>query len=278
MKKTRSSLLIAASLLVMTVSLTGCGGNKGNAPTDSKAPTVTIAVTDTAVTVPMETKAPIESKPAPTTTQAPAESKPAPTEAKEPVDPVSFDDTLFIGDSRTVGLMDFGKLKGDFFCNVGMSVYNINSKVASVPNVGKLTLNELLDNKDYGKIYIMLGINEIGYDIDKTVGKYESLVKQVREKEPNATIFIMANIHVSQKKSDEHKYLKNDSLNRLNKLISQLATGDNMYFLNPNTVYDDANGALDAKYTPDGVHFHPQYYVEFGNWLATESARVMKKG
>ncbi len=268
MKKTHTPLLITLSALVMASALAGCGSKdpKPTQPVPSTEPS-NIVTTAPSVTTPSKPTAP-----------APTETKPAPTEAV--VEPVSFDDTLFIGDSRTVGMMDFGKMKGDFFCNVGMSVYNINSKIASVPNVGKVTLKELLANKTYGKVYIMLGINEIGYNLDKTAKKYEELVNQVHEKEPNASIFIIANLHVSQKKSQEHEYLKNESLDRLNKMISQIAAApnDNIYFIDPNPTYDDANGALDAKYTPDGVHFHTEYYGDFGKWIASESAQVLKKG
>lgn len=282
MKKTHASTLIALCLLVMAAALTGCGTkeNRPTQPTPSTEPSHAASAPSAPAATSAEPSAPVKSvTPVPTESKpVPTETLPAPTEAA--VEPVSFDDTLFIGDSRTVGMMDFGKMKGDFFCNVGMSVYNINTKIASVPSVGKVTLKELLANKTYGKVYIMLGINEIGYNLDKTAKKYQELVNQVRESEPNATIFIIANLHVSQKKSDEHEYLKNDSLNRLNKMIAQIAAGDNdnIYFIDPNPAYDDANGALDAKYTPDGIHFHTEYYAQFGKWLASETARVLMKG
>ena len=49
-------------------------------------------------------------------------------------------DALFIGDSRTVGLMEYSGIDGaDYFCTVGMSVYNIHKKPVSVPKVGKVT-------------------------------------------------------------------------------------------------------------------------------------------
>ena len=43
---------------------------------------------------------------------------------------------LFIGDSRTVGLMEYGKIKNaEFFADTGMSVYNIYKKRITVPKV-----------------------------------------------------------------------------------------------------------------------------------------------
>ncbi|MDD6478252.1 MAG: hypothetical protein PUF48_00330, partial [Oscillospiraceae bacterium] len=65
----------------------------------------------------------------------------------QPKSDISMDDALFIGDSRTVGLMEYAGIDGaDYFCTVGMSVYNIHKKPVSVPNVGKVTLTELLNS------------------------------------------------------------------------------------------------------------------------------------
>ena len=98
----------------------------------------------------------------------------------QPNSDISMDDALFIGDSRTVGLMEYAGIDGaDYFCTVGMSVYNIHKKPVSVPNVGKVTLTELLNSKKYGKIYIMLGINEVGYKFSNTIEKYRELIEFV---------------------------------------------------------------------------------------------------
>ena len=56
-----------------------------------------------------------------------------------------------------------------FFAAVGMTVYGVDTANVSVPHVGKVTLSELLKNHSYDKIYIMLGINELGYPVEKTL-------------------------------------------------------------------------------------------------------------
>jgi hypothetical protein len=44
-----------------------------------------------------------------------------------------FDDALFIGDSRTVGISEYGGLdNADFFADIGMSVYTVFTKIVSV--------------------------------------------------------------------------------------------------------------------------------------------------
>ena len=52
------------------------------------------------------------------------EQSPEPEQPSDPA-PVPMNDALFIGDSRTVGLMEYsGISEADFFCSVGMSVFD----------------------------------------------------------------------------------------------------------------------------------------------------------
>ena len=249
MKKISSVLILLSALLA----LSACGKER---MADPAVPPTLPAVTQPSV--------PTE----------PVQTQPAPTEA--PLVPVSLEDALFIGDSRTVGLMEYSQIPADYFANVGMSVYNVSNKLAPIRELGNISLRDLLAKKTYGKIYIMLGINEIGYNLDKTAAKYENLVSQIRQAQPNAPIFIQANLHVSRKKSESHSYLKNDALDRLNKLQSQLAVGENIYYLDANSLFDDGSGALSPQYTPDGIHLQPSACKDYMQWIALESARAMR--
>ncbi len=213
-----------------------------------------------------------------TTVTTVATQPPTQTVQTDAVEPLDMDDTLFIGDSRTMGLMEYSGLESDFFASVGMSVYNIDDDSISVPNIGKVTLDELLSNKSYGKIYLMIGINELGYDIDQTAELYGELVDSIRQKQPDAKLFIQANLHVTKAKSDDHAYIKNTNINKLNDKIAKFADGKSVLYLDVNPVYDDADGALAENYTSDGVHLFAKYYIEWGDWIARQSAIVLKEG
>ena len=189
---------------------------------------------------------------------------------------VSMKDALFIGDSRTVGLMEYSGIDGpDFFCNVGMSVYNIHKKPVSVPNVGKVTLTELLSNKKYGKIYVMLGINEVGYPMQNTVSKYGELIDFIKEKQPNAYIFIQANLHVTKKRSDSDKSINNTVINELNSEIKKMADGKRKFYIDVNAVFDDENGALSADKSEDSAHLYAKYYKDWGKWIIEQTSSLI---
>ena len=194
----------------------------------------------------------------------------------QPKSDISMADALFIGDSRTVGLMEYAGIDGaDYFCTVGMSVYNIHEKPVSVPNVGKVTLTELLNSKKYGKIYIMLGINEVGYKFSSTVEKYSELIEFIKDKQPNAVIFIQANLHVSKSRSDSDKVVNNTAINGLNAELAKLADGKSKFYLDANILFDDKTGALSSDKSEDSTHLYAKYYREWGEWIIRQTASLI---
>ena len=188
-------------------------------------------------------------------------------------------DALFIGDSRTVGLMEYSGIDGaDYFCTVGMSVYNIHKKPVSVPNVGKVTLTELLNSKKYGKIYIMLGINEVGYKFSNTIEKYSELIEFVKSKQSDAVIFIQANLHVTKSRSDSDKVVNNTAINGLNAELAKLADGKSKFYLDANILFDDKTGGLSSDKSEDSTHLYAKYYSEWGKWIIRQTASLIGEG
>ena len=197
----------------------------------------------------------------------------------QPKSDISMADALFIGDSRTVGLMEYAGIDGaDYFCAVGMSVYNIHEKPVSVPNVGKVTLTELLNSKKYGKIYIMLGINEVGYKFSSTVEKYSELIEFVKGKQSDAIIFIQANLHVTKSRSDSDKVVNNTAINVLNAELAKLADGKSKFYLDANILFDDKTGGLSSDKSNDNTHLYAKYYSEWGKWIIRQTASLIREG
>lgn len=181
-----------------------------------------------------------------------------------------FKDALFIGDSRTVGLSEYGNLEGaDFFATTGMSVYNITTEKVSMPGLGKMTFDELLKKKSYGKIYIMLGINELGYNQPATVKKYGELVEKIRKAQLKAVVFIEANLHVARSRSDSDPVFNNRNIDIFNREISKFADKKTVFYIDVNPLFDDENGNLADKYTADNSHILGKYYKNWKEWLCS---------
>lgn len=183
-------------------------------------------------------------------------------------DATYFDDALFIGDSRTVGLREYGDLdNADYFASPGLSIYTVPKTTLSIHGSEEMSLEELLETKDYGKIYLMLGMNELGYKFDQTVERYRTFVEDLQVKEPDAIIYLCANMHVTITRSENDEIYNNPSINMMNEEIAKLATEKELPYLDVNVLFDDENGNLDVEYASDDSHVLGKYYETWCEWL-----------
>ena len=186
---------------------------------------------------------------------------------------MSFPDTLFIGDSRTVGLRDYGKTSdATFFCKVGISSNNVTTKAIEVAGFdGEVTLGTVLDSKSFNTVYIMLGINEIGGNLSSIAQKYQKIIDLVHSKQPNAIVVVQSTLHVTQKRHNEeiakNGYFNNTRIDELNTELAALANGTSVRYLDMNPMFDE-NGCLKADAAAgDGIHIKAKYYLIWRSYL-----------
>lgn len=189
-----------------------------------------------------------------------------------------FQDALFIGDSRTVGLMEYGNLgEAEVFANTGMTVFEAMKASVKTASGKKQTLSEVLQSRSFGKIYVMLGLNELGYPQSSIVEKYEELVNEIHTLQPDAMIILQANLHVSAKKSASSDVYNNQKINQLNAEIKRIADESGMYYLDVNPIFDDGQGNLDKNYTSDDSHVLGKYYDGWTTWIMDETANLLNQ-
>ena len=195
----------------------------------------------------------------------------------ETVDRKYFDDALFIGDSRTVGIMEYGGLENaTFFADSGMSVYGLAFKKISVPGIGKVTFEQLLNQKKFAKIYVMLGLNELGYRFDATEQKYKDTVARIRELQEDAVIYLCANMHVTEEQSEQDAIYNNTNVNKMNNMIAGLEDKETIFYIDVNELFDDETGSLSGEYSSDAFHVYGKYYVDWVDWLCTKAIPVLE--
>ena len=182
----------------------------------------------------------------------------------------SFDDVLFIGDSRTDGLSEYGHLgNADVFADSGLSAYTAMTKKLRVSGEDETqyTLEELLSKRQYKLILVMLGINELGYDRQAAIRKYGELVNQIQELQPDVCLVLEANLHMTEEKSEGDAIFNNENINEMNDAIHQLAEEKNLGWLDVNELFDDENGNLNADLSADGAHVLGKYYADWSDWI-----------
>ena len=207
----------------------------------------------------------------PTVLLAAASRPEQPTAGAPQLHPVAesyFDDALFIGDSRTEGLAQYGRLgQADYFAASGMTVFNVLTAAAADINFASTDLPSLLAGKQYGKIYIMLGINELGYELTSIIEQYREVIDHIRQAQPAAQIILCANIYVTAEKAAAVSWLSKDNISRLNNSIARLADNINIFYLDVNELFLNDNGYLDESMTGDGVHPYATGYQAWASWL-----------
>lgn len=177
----------------------------------------------------------------------------------QPVDDNYFADAVFIGDSRTVGMMTYSGVKSHFYAKVSLNIFSVLHTEFLIPPEGGdelLTVLEALEKYPvFGKVYICFGINELGYNPTSFINAYEYFLDRVMELLPNATIYIQSIIPVSKEAAARSKYgVTNEAILRNNALLLDLAKKKGVYYLNVYEIFADSDGALDPSLSSDGIH------------------------
>ena len=201
-------------------------------------------------------------------------TQPAPE--TEAVDNSYFEDAAFVGDSRTDGFLIYSGIGcGENLTSNGLSIFKLAEKKALTIGDQEYTLLEALGLKEYGKVYLSLGVNELGYYDDQ--GFYESYLEAIdaiRELQPDAVIYIQGLIPLNEQRIAEttgRSYLTNEHLRIYNDLMRQAAQEKQVVFLDLYSAFADENGSLPYAASNDGVHLSKAYCQQWLAYLQTHT-------
>lgn len=185
------------------------------------------------------------------------------------VDQSYFDDALFIGDSRTVGLHDYsGWDNATYYASIGLTVYDLFTKPVVEENGTTITIEQALTEHKFGKIYLMIGINEMGTGtIDSFMEAYQNAVAHLQELQPDAILFVEGIMYVKKEKSDTDPIFNNPNIQARNDRIAALADNKKIFYIDVNEVVTDETGNLNPEYTYDEVHLLGRYYSIWTDFL-----------
>ncbi len=259
-------LCVALLLLYAFTGLPGGGRAAADVPTPTPTPTATPEPTPTPTPVPTP-----EPTPEPDWTQ--------PVPLGEAVDPESwFADAVFIGDSRTDGFHLYSGVpeSADFLDHTGITVFEVmEGKPVIRRGEEKVSILDALARKQYGKVYISLGVNELGYgDAQAFADTYAQLIDAIRACQEEATVYVQALIPVNTAKckaNDQPYYVTNENVAAFNEALSAMAAEKKVPFLNIPEALVDETGEVPKDLSSDGVHFKKEGYVLWMDYLLTHT-------
>lgn len=278
-KKQGPKLLGAVVILTIAGVMLFAGQPQGvavNSPLEQSAPEELLPEDETLVpeepdaaqeeTEPSQTESPAENPPAETRQEETPDRPVMPEEPVEttpeepPADPVEdtyFDDAVFLGDSRTEGFRLYSGLNtGKYLYATGATVASVFNKSVDTP-LGKMPLLDALQQMDCGKIYVMLGVNELGWNgTDIFRNQSAKLIERLQADHPDATIVIQSILPVSAKQDAKGSYVNNQRIDAYNQVLQELAETYGVVYLNEAEAVMDEDGYLRADWNFDGVHLN----------------------
>ena len=180
-----------------------------------------------------------------------------------------FDKTVFIGDSISLTLESYcnssGALsKAKFLCAGSMSATNmLTGKILPEYPKGSGQKPPIADSvaaTGAQVVYIMLGMDNIAYGIERSTGDMVQVINSIQEKNPKVTIVVESVTPMADSSTSYSAKLNNDTINAYNARMQELCQENRWYYLNVTEVMKDANGFLKREYCSDygkmGMHFN----------------------
>lgn len=229
------------------------------APSDPATPTPTGPIATPSQPTPPLPTASVEPTPTSGDTPAPGTGSTAPVGDR--VDDDWFSDAAFLGNSLVDGFRLFSGLTTcDVYAATSMTVMGAGSLISQ------------MNAKQYGKVYVLLGINEIGYDADYFKTQYSNMLDTIIAGQPDADIYVMGLTPVSEHKSTTDSTFTMDRVRKYNEKLLELAIEKGCYYLDLCEALSDESGYLPADVTTDGVHFAASHYQVWLEYLRTHHA------
>lgn len=182
-----------------------------------------------------------------------------------------FSDACFIGDSRTLGLgLNCDKAKADFYASQGLNISSaLTDQVIELQNGNMGTVLEAVAQREYKRIFVMFGINELGWPYPENfVEKYEELIEGIKAAQPNATIYVQSILPVAASAVNNDAVFTNENINAFNVYVEQAANETGVNYLDINGYFKDNSGMLPEDAAADGIHFVRAYCLKWIDLLA----------
>ena len=195
------------------------------------------------------------------------------------VDDSYFDDALFIGDSRTEVFVLYSSLSNiHAYCSKGLSISRIYEDAIVRQEDGRMiTVMEALQNEKYAKIYIMFGVNELGWPYDNLFEEqYSKMLQDIRKLQPQAIIYVENIIPISASRSATDTIYNNENVSRFNAMIEKVCAEQNVIYLDVGSALANESGALPENASPDGIHCNKEYCDKWMEYLRNNTYEVKK--
>ncbi|HTS45244.1 MAG TPA: GDSL-type esterase/lipase family protein [Puia sp.] len=169
-------------------------------------------------------------------------------------EPVVTGKIIFLGNSITeMGRWD--KLTGDSTV--------VNRGIGGDITYGVLKRLDDIIRRQPSKLFILIGINDIGKDIPDAVitDNIRKIIRRVQNESASTIIYLESILPVNPDRTNfPQHYDKNQHIVSTNALLKNLAAETKINFIDTHSFFSDEEGKLKKEYTIEGLHINPKGY------------------
>lgn len=186
-----------------------------------------------------------------------------------------FDDAVFIGGKALSGLADYGYIKSEnMIISDEITLANISTVMLSDGSSedGGITAAETVIEKNPGKLYIMIGINDLNKaDSPELFSEIEGFIGNVKESLPNVKIYLMSILPVSAEM--ESRIAANADIDAYNSRLLHFADRIKVYYIDVNTGFKGNDGRLPASFAElNGIKLKKEGYSKLAEYMLTHTS------
>ena len=181
-----------------------------------------------------------------------------------------FDDALLLGNSLCGGLSMYGDLpEPDVLYSSGGSIFGSPDGLYHDRSDEGYPLWQKLGEKQYGKIILIYGTNEMYYDAEYFYDHYAAFLDRLEALQPQAQLWLCTAPPVNERLAQKEELTKRNC-RMVNAVIRELAAERGLGLLDVWSLFADEDGDLPSSCTWDGIHLTPESCLRWTQWLRTE--------
>jgi len=181
--------------------------------------------------------------------------------AKFEKEPIVTGKVIFLGNSITE-MGDWKKATGDTTV--------INRGIGGDITYGILKRLKDITDRQPSKVFLLIGINDIGKDIpDALIADNDlKIVREIHSKSPKTQIYVESVLPVNSTMPNfPQHYDKEEHVVALNKLLQANAAAGGYTYVDIFHLFVDADGRLQSQLTYEGLHVKPPAYIIWVDYL-----------
>ena len=159
----------------------------------------------------------------------------------------------------------------------------LNQGISGETSVGLLKRLQLFDRTVPDTVFVMIGINDLlrGASDEGILNNQRQIIRDLRWAHPKAQVVVQSILPHSGEQStwenrDRLLAIPNSRIRAINRRLKEIATSENVSYLDLQPLFADADGNLPKELSTDGLHLNDRGYLVWRSALQMFSQMQLK--